>query len=62
MKDQAKTKQALIRELVTLRQKLAELEPADADCNPGESSQQQYVEGPGGNFFASSIPEKSEGG
>jgi len=31
MKDQSRTKQALIQELVSLRQKIAELEQAESD-------------------------------
>jgi hypothetical protein len=55
MKDQAKTKQALIQELVILRQKIAELGMADSDYNLAKNSRQQDVEGQGGNSFASSI-------
>ena len=55
MKDQAKTKQALIQELVILRRKLAALGMADSDCNLAKNSRPQHVEGQGGNSFASSI-------
>ena len=53
MKDQSRTKQVRIQELVTLRKRIAELERLESDRTLTET-EQQPVEGLGGNSFTSS--------
>ena len=53
MKDQSRTKQVLIQELVTLRKRIAELEQLESDRTLTET-EQQHVEGLGGDSFTSS--------
>ena len=50
MKDQSRTKQVRIQELVTLRKRIAELERLESDRTLTET-EQQPVEGLGGNSF-----------
>ena len=45
MKDQSKTKQALIKELAALRQKIVELESMKSNPAPIDHRQRQHVEG-----------------
>ncbi len=52
MKDQSKTKQVLIQELVTLRKNIAELKRLESDRTLTDS--EQHVEGLGENSFTSS--------
>jgi PAS domain S-box-containing protein len=42
MKDQSKTKQALIQELASLRQRIAELEQSESECKRAEESETKY--------------------
>jgi PAS domain S-box-containing protein len=54
MKDQSKTKQALIQELAALRTKLEEIERSGSGRTLTESEHHTHVEGSGGNSLASS--------
>jgi Tfp pilus assembly protein PilN len=44
MKDQSKTKQVLIRELASLRQKIAEFEQTETERKQVEEEQQRYYQ------------------